>query len=58
MRLELTYGWDLTPAEAREVQLRLRDQVVLRPPEGLRVERVGGRTSRWIGGRSGGSGGS
>jgi deoxyribonuclease V len=34
--------WDLSPQEARELQLRLRERLVLSPPPGLRVERVAG----------------
>jgi deoxyribonuclease V len=34
--------WDVTPSEAVEVQRQLRERLVLQPPPGLRVERVGG----------------
>lgn len=37
-----TRGWNYTPAEARELQRRLRERVVLSPPAGLRVETVAG----------------
>lgn len=36
------HRWDLSPKEARELQLRLRERLVLSPPPGLRVERVAG----------------
>ncbi|NOJ79572.1 endonuclease V [Myxococcus xanthus] len=34
--------WDVTPSEAVELQRRLREQLVLRPPPGLKVERIAG----------------
>jgi deoxyribonuclease V len=34
--------WDVTPSEAVELQRQLRERLVLRPPPGLRVERVAG----------------
>ncbi|AEI62184.1 endonuclease V [Corallococcus macrosporus] len=34
--------WDVTPSEAVALQRRLREQLVLRPPPGLKVERVAG----------------
>ncbi|ATB35277.1 endonuclease V [Cystobacter fuscus] len=36
------HGWDLTPAQAVALQRELKERVVLRPPEGLKVERVAG----------------
>ncbi|WP_426749507.1 deoxyribonuclease V [Myxococcus sp. Y35] len=34
--------WDVTPSEAVALQRQLREQIVLRPPPGLRVERIAG----------------
>ncbi|WP_140873670.1 deoxyribonuclease V [Myxococcus xanthus] len=34
--------WEVTPSEAVELQRRLREQLVLRPPPGLKVERIAG----------------
>ncbi|MFP2959010.1 endonuclease V [Myxococcus sp. 1LA] len=34
--------WDVTPSEAVELQRRLREQLVLQPPPGLKVERIAG----------------
>ncbi|RJS23026.1 endonuclease V [Corallococcus sp. H22C18031201] len=34
--------WDVTPTEAVELQRQLRERLVLHPPPGLRVQRVGG----------------
>jgi deoxyribonuclease V len=42
MRVELAHRWDLTTREAKELQLELRDRLVLAPPPGLRVRHVGG----------------
>ncbi len=42
MELRPLHGWALTPAEAVALQRELRERVVLRVPEGLRVERVAG----------------
>lgn len=42
MRLARGQSWGLTTAAARELQLRLRNELVLRPPPALRVARVGG----------------
>jgi deoxyribonuclease V len=42
MRLELEHSWELSPREARELQLELRERLVLAPPPGLRVRRVAG----------------
>jgi deoxyribonuclease V len=42
MRHEPLHGWDLTPSEAVELQRELQRRVVLRPPPGLKVERVAG----------------
>ncbi|AKQ68567.1 Endonuclease V [Myxococcus hansupus] len=42
--------WDVTPSEAVELQRRLREQLVLRPPPGLKVERIAGAdisTEKW-----------
>lgn len=36
------HRWDVTPTEAVELQRRLKERVVLRPPPGLKVERVAG----------------
>jgi deoxyribonuclease V len=42
MRYEPLHGWRMTPGEAVELQRELRERLVLRPPAGLRVERVAG----------------
>lgn len=42
MSIAVEHPWDLSPAEARDLQLRLRDQLVARPPSDLRVRRLGG----------------
>lgn len=42
MRHEPLHGWDLTPSEAVELQRELQRRLVLRPPPGLKVERVAG----------------
>ncbi|NVI98654.1 endonuclease V [Myxococcus sp. AM009] len=43
MELQPEVGrWDVTPSEAVELQRRLREQLVLRPPPGLKVERIAG----------------
>ncbi|NPC82400.1 endonuclease V, partial [Pyxidicoccus fallax] len=43
MELQPEVGrWDVTPTEAVALQRRLVEQVVLRPPPGLKVERVAG----------------
>lgn len=42
MRHESLHGWELTPSEAVELQRELQRRVVLRPPPGLKVERVAG----------------
>lgn len=42
MQLKRVHSWDLTAGEAKELQLRLREELQLRPPPGLRVERVAG----------------
>ena len=42
MELALTHGWELTTREARELQVELRERLVLAPPAGLRLRRVGG----------------
>ena len=42
MRHESLHGWALTPSEAVELQRELQRRVVLRPPAGLKVERVAG----------------
>ncbi|OJH35167.1 endonuclease V [Cystobacter ferrugineus] len=36
------HGWDLTPTQAVALQRELKERVVLRPPKGLKVERVAG----------------
>ncbi|QRN96686.1 endonuclease V [Archangium violaceum] len=36
------HGWDLTPKQAVALQRELRERLVLRPPRGLKVERVAG----------------
>ncbi|MBJ6760935.1 endonuclease V [Myxococcaceae bacterium JPH2] len=36
------FRWDVTPTEAVELQRKLRERLVLHPPPGLRVQRVGG----------------
>jgi len=35
-------AWNVTPAEAREVQLRLRERIIMRPPRGFSPRLVGG----------------
>jgi deoxyribonuclease V len=42
MKLEPLHGWDVTPSEAVALQHELRERLVLRPPSGLKVERVAG----------------
>jgi deoxyribonuclease V len=42
MRHEPLHGWDVTPSEAVELQRELQRRLVLRPPPGLKVERVAG----------------
>ncbi|HEX8440003.1 endonuclease V [Archangium sp.] len=42
MKLEPLHGWDMTPSEAVALQRELRERLVLRPPSGLKVERVAG----------------
>jgi deoxyribonuclease V len=42
MRMALAHRWDLTTAEARDLQVELRERLVLSPPPGLRVRRVAG----------------
>lgn len=40
--MEQAHRWDLTAAEARRVQVELRERLVLRPPSGFRARRVAG----------------
>ena len=42
MRLALAHRWDLTTAEARDLQVQLRERLVLAPPADLRMRRVAG----------------
>ncbi|WP_309892161.1 deoxyribonuclease V [Archangium sp.] len=42
MKLEPLHGWDMTPREAVALQRELRERLVLRPPRGLKVERIAG----------------
>src|SRR3712207_5914647 len=42
MERELLHGWDGSLTEAVELQRRLKERLVLRPPEGLRVRTLGG----------------
>jgi deoxyribonuclease V len=42
MELKLHHDWDLPPAEAGRFQEELRERLVLRPPPGLRADRVAG----------------
>jgi deoxyribonuclease V len=42
MRLELAHRWDLSTREAKELQLELRERLVLDAPPGLRLRRVAG----------------
>lgn len=42
MTRAVDHGWDVTPAEAREIQRRLRDRVVLEPPPDFEPATVGG----------------
>jgi deoxyribonuclease V len=42
MKREPLHGWDVTPKEAVALQRELRERLVLRPPSGLKVERVAG----------------
>jgi deoxyribonuclease V len=42
MKREPLHGWDVTPREAVALQRELRERLVLRPPSGLKVERVAG----------------
>ncbi|ATB30380.1 endonuclease V [Melittangium boletus] len=42
MERETLHGWNLTPTEAVALQRELRERVVLRVPEGWKVERVAG----------------
>ncbi|HYO58824.1 endonuclease V [Archangium sp.] len=42
MELESLHGWNLTPKQAVVLQRELRERLVLRPPAGLKVERVAG----------------
>lgn len=42
MERHCLHGWDLTPTQAVALQRELKERVVLRPPEGLKVERVAG----------------
>ena len=42
MKLEPLHGWDMTPREAVALQRELSGRLVLRPPRGLKVERVAG----------------
>jgi deoxyribonuclease V len=42
MKLKPLHGWDVTPSEAVALQNELRERLVLRPPSGLKVERVAG----------------
>jgi deoxyribonuclease V len=49
--------WDVTPKEAVALQRRLVEQVVLRPPPGLKVERVAGADISTEKGRDTGFGG-
>ncbi len=38
----IAHAWDLAPAEAKALQIRLRERLVLSPPPGLRARRVAG----------------
>ncbi|MCE9669574.1 deoxyribonuclease V [Myxococcus stipitatus] len=51
------HRWDVTPTEAVALQRELREQVVLKPPAGLRVERVAGADVSTEKGRPTGFGG-
>ena len=42
MHLPPEHPWKLSPEEARQLQLRLREQLVLEPPPGLDARRIGG----------------
>jgi len=42
MKREPLHGWDVTPRGAVALQRELRERLVLRPPSGLKVERVAG----------------
>jgi deoxyribonuclease V len=42
MELRELHRWDLPAGEARELQLRLRERLVLSPPPGLEARRVAG----------------
>lgn len=42
MKLQPLHGWDVTPKQAVALQRELRERLVLRPPPGLKVERVAG----------------
>lgn len=42
MESELLHRWDVSVEEAMELQRRLRERLVLRPPPGLRVRLLGG----------------
>ncbi|PTL84574.1 endonuclease V [Vitiosangium sp. GDMCC 1.1324] len=42
MELEPLHRWDLSPKQAVALQRELRGRLVLRPPPGLKVERVAG----------------
>ncbi|MCP3138808.1 deoxyribonuclease V [Pyxidicoccus xibeiensis] len=58
MELQSEVGrWDVTPSEAVALQRRLREHLVLRPPPGLKVERVAGADISTEKGRDTGFGG-
>lgn len=42
MDVRALHRWDLDAGEARALQLRLRDQLRLEPPPGLRLDRIAG----------------
>lgn len=42
MDTSLAHTWNLSPQEAKELQLRLREQLVLAPPPDLHPERIAG----------------
>ena len=42
MQLDLSHAWDLSPRAAKELQVELRERLVLEPPTGFRTRRIGG----------------
>ncbi|HZI04860.1 MAG TPA: endonuclease V, partial [Archangium sp.] len=42
MELVPLHGWNLSPKQAVALQRELRERLILRPPPGMKVERVAG----------------